>query len=590
MPPRLIFDRERCLACRSCELACAIAHSRSRELRAAAGEEPPPRPRVSLVKTRRPGRAGARAEGERPWLAGVDALRCEQCTEPLCVFSCKTGALHRDARDGHVVFDEDRCVGCLMCVMVCPLGIRPDPARERVVRCDVCRGLERPACVEACPTAALAVAETEIVSPVRGDFDGEVVIVGSSAAGIAAAEAAREHAPACGMTVVTADGVPEYSRPLLAYVLAGRLEAGRLAWRPEKYLQEALGARVLTGTRASGLDVAGRAVVLADGRRVGFDRLIIATGAGAARAGVPGEALRGVHGLRDLADLSALEGHARRGAPAVVLGGGNVGLQVAEAWAARGLHCTLVVRSPHVLSQMVDRAAGERVAALFTEHGIGVRCRSDAVEILGEHGVEGLRLDTGEVLQAELVVVAKGIVPAIEWVRASGIRTRTGIVVDRSGRTSASGIFAAGDCAEMDDPVAGGSIVSGIWPVAYETGRAAGSTAVGVERATAGALRMNASRFFGVPIVSIGEVRDGRVPGAESGVLADGPSRYRKIVRRDGRLVGALLFGDIANAGLYYRLYREQIDLTGLDLDVLDEQPDGEMLDEVRALAGRNSS
>jgi NAD(P)H-nitrite reductase large subunit len=172
-----------------------------------------------------------------------------------------------------------------------------------------------------------------------------------------------------------------------------------------------------------------------------------------------------------------------------------------------------------------------------------------------------VRLDDGECLPADLVLMAKGITPNVEWLRDSGLRMGRGIAIDCCGRTSLEGIFAAGDCAELIDPLTGRSAISGIWPVAYETGRAAGSTAVGVERACGGALRMNAARFFDVPIISIGEVCPERLEGAAARVLARSDSVYRKLVLRRGRLAGALLYGDISGAGVFYRLYRDGVEV-----------------------------
>jgi NAD(P)H-nitrite reductase large subunit len=246
-------------------------------------------------------------------------------------------------------------------------------------------------------------------------------------------------------------------------------------------------------------------------------------------------------------------------ATAVVLGGGNVGLQACEAFLARGLRVTVVVASEHLLSQMVDAEAGRRLADLFRAHGVDIRTGRDAVEVVGSGRVEAVRLDNGELLAADLVLVAKGIVPNVEWLRPSGIRIGRGISVDLAGRTSVPGIFAAGDCAEAPDPLMGRLSLSGIWPVAYEMGRAAGSTAVGVERASAGALRMNASRFFGESIVSVGEVRTERLAGARAEIPIDRDGAYRKLVYQNGRLAGALLYGDITDAGTYYRQYREGV-------------------------------
>jgi NAD(P)H-nitrite reductase large subunit/Fe-S-cluster-containing hydrogenase component 2 len=528
----LIFNRERCLACRACELACSVVHSGSQRLETAIAEALPPKRRVTL------------AAGKD----GIEALRCEQCAEPLCAFSCKSGALHRDPISGWIALEESRCVGCFMCMMVCPHGIRPDPATDHVVRCDVCLGREIPACVAACPTGALAT-EAPPDRPAPTDFKGHVVVVGSSAAGIAACESAREHAPECSITLVTADASPQYSRPLLAYVLAGRIG------RPAIYWPEAdLNVRVLS---AVGHALACPSLLLEDGTALPFDRLILATGARAAALSIPGADLAGVHALRNLEDLDQIEKLATPGRRAVVLGGGNVGLQTCEALLARGLAVTVVVTSPHLLSQMVDAEAGRRISDLFIRHGLTVRTGRDAVEITGNGHVEGVRLDNGELIGADLVIVGKGIKPNVEWLRGSGVRVNRGIVVDLNGRTNVPGVFAAGDCAEAIDPLTGRSAVSGIWPVAYEMGRAAGAAAVGAERPSAGALRMNASRFFGEPVISIGEVCQERLEGATAEVLTNRNGVYRKLVYHQGRLAGALLYGDISGAGTLYRQYRD---------------------------------
>ena len=190
-----------------------------------------------------------------------------------------------------------------------------------------------------------------------------------------------------------------------------------------------------------------------------------------------------MYGLRDLEDLEAISRLAGPGRRAVVLGGGNVGLQVCEAFLARGMEVTVVAASPHLLSQMVDAEAGRRVAELFGSRRLNVRTGRDAVEIDGQRAMwKRVRLDNGEWIAADVVVVAKGIAPNVEWLRGSGVRIGRGITVDLSGRTNVAGVFAAGDCAEAADPLTGRPSVSGIWPVAYEMGRAAGSAAVGIER------------------------------------------------------------------------------------------------------------
>lgn len=194
---------------------------------------------------------------------------------------------------------------------------------------------------------------------------------------------------------------------------------------------------------------------------------------------------------------------------------------------------------------------------LFSRHQLTLRPGRDPVKFLGSERVTGVQLDDSELLDADLVVIGKGISPNVEWLSGSGVEVRRGIVADRFGRTNLPDVYAAGDCAESTDPRTGASAVSGIWPVAYEMGRAAGSTAVGVERQTAGAMRLNASKFFGQTIISIGEVREECLPDARAEVLEASQDVYRKLVYRDEHLIGALLVGDISRAGEFYRLYRE---------------------------------
>jgi nitrite reductase (NADH) large subunit len=576
MPRRLTFDRDRCLACRSCELACAVVHSSSGGLVEAITEDPPPQRRVTIA-------AGPR---------GVAALRCSQCDEPVCVFSCKSGALFRLA-DGGVEFDESRCVDCLMCLMVCPFVTSRNQRSgaadsSHPVRCDVCARRDTPACVVACPTKALAVAAAAVAAGVSTaapapHFTGHLVVVGSSAAGIAACEAARELAPDCRITMITADE-QHHLRPLLPYVLAERVGRGALTLRTHQHL-ESLRVDVIDQTRATRLAAGDRRVWIDEGRAIAFDALVIATGARATTLRVPGCDLVGVYQLRDQPDLDAIElrlreassttpapGSPQRQLRAVVVGGGNVGVQACEALVRRGAAVTLVVRSPHVLSQMLDEEAGRRADALVVRHDISLRTGRDVVEIAGDGRVERVRLDDGEWIGAELVVVGKGIQPNVEWLQSSGVRVGRGIVVDRSGRTSLPGVFAAGDCAEVDDPLTGQCAVSGIWPIAYEMGRAAGSAAVGADRQSPGALRMNSSRLFDTPVIAIGEVRAERVARASEHVVAVSDEVYRKLVMRDDRLIGALLVGDVSGAGLFYRLYRDGLELGGMQAQDLERR------------------
>ena len=139
-------DMHKCTACRSCEIACAIRHSNSGDLYGAMREEPRPSRLVHVVSSR----------------LSPFALRCQHCKDAACIDACKTGATQRDPLTGKVLIDRDKCVGCWMCVMVCPFGaVFPDAKTDKALKCDLCEGFDDPACVAACPTRALSLEEVE---------------------------------------------------------------------------------------------------------------------------------------------------------------------------------------------------------------------------------------------------------------------------------------------------------------------------------------------------------------------------------------------------------------------------------------------
>lgn len=144
---RVFVDIDRCLACRSCEIACAVEHSRSKSLFSAIQERPRSLPRVNV---------------ERDYRYRTFPVQCRHCEEPYCIDACISGAITRNPQTGLVTSDEQRCIGCWMCVMVCPYGvIRPSKEQKIALRCDLCQDREEPACVAACPTGALFFCEAE---------------------------------------------------------------------------------------------------------------------------------------------------------------------------------------------------------------------------------------------------------------------------------------------------------------------------------------------------------------------------------------------------------------------------------------------
>jgi NADPH-dependent 2,4-dienoyl-CoA reductase/sulfur reductase-like enzyme len=281
-----------------------------------------------------------------------------------------------------------------------------------------------------------------------------VVVVGASAAGLTAAETLRREGFSGQLTVVGEERHLPYDRPPLSkQALKGEWGPERLALRPRDAI-DGLGATWLLGRPAVGVDLAARAVELSDGTRVPFDDMLVATGVRPRRLPF-GHGLAGVHVLRGLEDALALRDALRDAPSVVVVGAGFLGAEVAAV--ARQLGCPVSLVDPLSLPMagQLGTTVASRVAGLHREHGVDLRCGTGVTGFLEERGrVTGVRLDDGAQLRAEVVLVAIGSVPAIDWLRGSGLPLGDGLLCDGY-LEAAPGIVAAGDVASWVHPAYG---------------------------------------------------------------------------------------------------------------------------------------
>lgn len=403
------------------------------------------------------------------------------------------------------------------------------------------------------------------------------VIVGNSAAGLAAVRSIRAEAPAAEVAMVSAEEGPAYSRVLTSYYLSGRITEAGLQLVDEAFYRQ-LDVDTLFGRRVVCLSADADELTISDGTRLAFDRLLLATGGSAQRLAVRGGDLPGVFTLRTKADAVAIRRHiaaVRGGAPgseqAVVIGGGFVSLKAAEALYALGLAVTLVVSSERVLSQMLDPVSAELVREYLDGLGISVLTGDEVSEILPVPGGEGGGLYAGLVvtrsgreLPCGVVIVGKGVRPNTEVLAGSGVKTGRGVIVDEYLRTSRPGVFAAGDVAEAFDPSRGNRRVNALWSNAVEQGRIAGvnmADAAGEGLAYPGAIAENSLHWQDLSVIALGHV----TPPADDSAYRvyerrQGSRFYRRLVFRGARLVGAVLYGDVRGAGILRTLI-----LTGAD-------------------------
>ncbi|MBL8303157.1 MAG: NAD(P)/FAD-dependent oxidoreductase, partial [Ideonella sp.] len=292
------------------------------------------------------------------------------------------------------------------------------------------------------------------------------VILGAGPAGVIAAETLRKHAPNDDIVLVGDEDEAPYSRMAIPYLLIGKVgeEGTHLRHTPDHF--DKLCIRVMRGRRATALDSAKRELTLDDGSTLGFDRLLIATGSSPATPPIPGIDGPGVHPCWTLADARAIMALAQPGAKVLQMGAGFIGCIIMEALAMRGVDLSVVEMGDRMVPRMMGPTAGGMIKDWVQAKGVKVHTSARVESI--EHGAPGTRmkvkLSTGEVLEADLLISATGVKPNIGFLEHSGVRCLVGVLTDEHLQTNVEGIYAAGDCAEAFDKVSGTTIVSAIQP------------------------------------------------------------------------------------------------------------------------------
>jgi NAD(P)H-nitrite reductase large subunit len=302
-----------------------------------------------------------------------------------------------------------------------------------------------------------------------------------------------------------------YSRPGLAYFLTKEMNEAqlfpfsntdfqRLGVRPHK-------ARVVKITPDQNL------VELGDGSYLGYDRLLIATGAAAARTNVPGANLRGVVKLDNLADAQKILSLAGRRRVAVVVGGGITALEIVEGLVANGVKVHYFLRKDRYWNNVLDETESRIIEGRLVDHGVKIHYNTELAEVLEKKGrVGGVCTVDGRRISCDLVAVAIGIRPRIKLAQLSGLEVDRGVLVDEFMQTSAAHIYAAGDVAQVYDPFTGKSVVDSLWGPAREQGAAAGTNMVGIEKAYSKPVAFNVTRLAGLTTTIIGKVGQGKDP------------------------------------------------------------------------------
>ena len=376
------------------------------------------------------------------------------------------------------------------------------------------------------------------------------VVIGSSAAGIAAASKIRDFDATSSITCLTLQQHPPYNRCLLADVLGGSKQPDQINLKPANFFAEK-NITLRYGTRVEGLDVASQRVTLASGEAVAYDKLFIGSGRSGWVPPLPGSTLPGVLQFFGLADVHAIMAYQGKHTVKhiVVVGGGHSGLECADALAAPGIQITLVERSGKVLPHQINGEGSAFLIKLAEKFGITTRTHVEVMEIGGSSRVQQVMLSDGSVIPADMVVFAIGGKTNSEFAQQAGI-TLVGraIDVDPYMRTSATNVFAGGDVAAVIDVQTGQKVQNCLWPDAVMQGMVAAYTMTGNERQYGGTVMVTSSTIFDLTFVTAGPVA---YPPAGSSLMTRSEAGFYHALLVDAQnaLLGFVLIGNVSNVG-----------------------------------------
>ena len=352
-----------------------------------------------------------------------------------------------------------------------------------------------------------------------------------------------------------------YNRVLLSSVLAGETASHDIELKPADWWRDR-GVTLKYGCLATEIDVGRRELKIANEESIGFSKLVLAVGSTALRLNVPGADLAGVHTFRDSRDVDLLLTLAAQKKRVVVVGGGLLGLEAAYGLAKAGAPVTLIHLMDRLMERQLDAPAAELLKSQVERKGIRILLNANTARIHGETHVEGVELVDGRRIDADAVIFAAGIRPNVGLAKDAGIPVNRGIVVDDVLQTGAPGIFALGECAEHR------GVCYGLVEPAYEQARVLARHLAGSTASYGGSVVATNLKVSGVSVFSAGDFMGAEA--SEAIVLSDTRrGAYKKLVISGGRLTGAVLVGDVADALWYLELIRTREPIAAIRSDMM---------------------
>ncbi len=396
----------------------------------------------------------------------------------------------------------------------------------------------------------------------------KLVMIGNGMAGVRTLEELLKLAPDFyEITVFGAEPHPNYNRIMLSPVLAGEKTVDDIVLNNyDWYLDN--GIRLVTGDAVAYIDRVAQKVVTASGIEQDYDRLLIATGSTPFIIPLPGHDKTGVIGFRDIADVETMLEASQRHSKAVVIGGGLLGLEAANGLLKNGMQVTVVHLLDSLMERQLDKPAAALLKATLEQRGLKFMMQAQTAEITGDARVSGVKFSDGSQLEADLVVMAVGIRPNITLAQDAGIHCERGIVVSDTMQTFDPRVYAVGECVQHR------GICYGLVAPLYEQSRVAANHLAqhGIARYE-GSVTSTKLKVSGIDLFSAGDFNED--DGDETLVLQDPAAGvYKKLILRDNRIKGAVMYGDTIDGSWYFQLLREATDVSAFRNSILFGQHD----------------
>jgi len=389
------------------------------------------------------------------------------------------------------------------------------------------------------------------------------VIIGNSVAAVGAVEGIRKHDKSSPIIIISDEPYHTYSRPLISYYLGGKVSQENMYYRDRDFYRKNL-VEPMLGVKAQQVDFDKKEVILQDGRRINYTKLLIATGGKPLIPPLEGIDKQNVFNFSKLDDVKQIEKQAQAGSTAIVVGASFSGLKAVEALVQRGVRVTVIDIMDRIIPRVFDETASQIAQKTLEKYNVKILLKTTVEKIIGHDAASGVMLKGGRKISCDFIVLAMGIRCNTDLVKGTRMNVNRGIIVDSRMQTNLPDVYAAGDVAEGYNFIEEKNAEIPIIPNAYKQGETAGENMAGADKTFDKGFVMNSMPLLDLSIVSAGVSAPAQGIKIKT-IFHEEKDIYKKFYIKDNNLVGYLLINDIDRAGIYTDLIRRKVDVSSFE-------------------------